>query len=86
MLSSYLERATVDNPRPKGTQPDVITDDRPMKMSHDDEKPSATMAEQAADLTTNLEAKYALLNPHHLFSPNSKPESRTPSRESPRPN
>ncbi|KAJ4190935.1 hypothetical protein NW767_006165 [Fusarium falciforme] len=43
--------------QPKGTQPDVITDDRPMKMSHDDEKPSATMAEQAADLTTNLEAK-----------------------------
>ncbi|KAJ4213957.1 hypothetical protein NW759_010486 [Fusarium solani] len=41
----------------KGTQPDVITDDRPMKMSHDDEKPSATMAEQAADLTANLEAK-----------------------------
>jgi hypothetical protein len=81
-----MERATVDNPRSKGTQPDVITDDRPMKMSHDDEKPSATMAEQAADLTANLEAKYALLNPHYVLSSNSKPESRTLLRESPRPN
>jgi hypothetical protein len=55
-------------------------------MSHDDEKPSATMAEQAADLTANLEAKYALLNPHYVLSSNSKPESRTLLRESPRPN
>lgn len=66
MSSSHLERAIANNHRPKGTQPDVITDERPMKMSHDDEKPSATMAEQAADLTTNLEAKYVLLNSHHI--------------------
>lgn len=55
-----MSRVTANNRRPKGSQPNVITDDRPViTRSHDDEKPSASAAEQAADMNTNLEAKYA---------------------------